>query len=154
MSILYRLHNLRKHHGERTALDLHELEIAKGRVHILQGANGSGKTTLLNILAFLSVPSSGELIFAGRKVDYRQGEVFKLRREVTLLHQAPYLFDSRVYDNISFGLAARGVKGEQQRKLVAEALTMVGLNGFEKRLARELSGGEIQRVAMARALAM
>ncbi|HEY6008301.1 MAG TPA: ABC transporter ATP-binding protein, partial [Geobacteraceae bacterium] len=78
----------------------------------------------------------------------------RLRREVTLLHQAPYLFNTSVRGNIVFGLKARGVTGPEQRRRVEEALELVGLAAFLKRKARELSGGEAQRVALARALAL
>ena len=76
------------------------------------------------------------------------------RRNVTLLHQSPYLFVGSVHDNVAFGLKVRGIPWEEQRRIVDRALDGVGLQGFRDRKARELSGGEAQRVAMARALAL
>ena len=76
------------------------------------------------------------------------------RRKVTLLHQSPYLFEGTVHANVAFGLKARGIPGDERRRAVEKALDIVGLQGFGDRKARELSGGETQRVAMARALVL
>lgn len=154
MDILYRLESLRQTYGPRTVLDIPELSIRTGRLYLLTGANGSGKSTLLSILALLSPPSAGTVTFAGRPVTWNNGSLLAARRRVTLLHQAPYLFNESVRANVAFGLRARGINGGEQRRLVDEALDMVELSGFQKRKARELSGGEVQRVAMARALAI
>jgi len=151
---LYRLRSVTKRYGSNVALDIEELTIGEGRLYTLTGANGAGKSTLLNILAFLSPPTSGEIFYAGRRVDWNHGSVEEYRRKVTLLHQAPYLFGGTVYGNVAFGLKARGIQGEEQRRIVDRALDGVGLQGFRDRVARELSGGEAQRVAMARALAL
>jgi tungstate transport system ATP-binding protein len=151
---LYRLHNLRKCYGPREVLAIGELSIDEGRIYTLTGPNGSGKSTLLNILAFLSPPTDGEIRFAGEAVVWSNDSLLRLRREVTLLHQAPYLFDTSVRANIAFGLKTRRITGQELHSRVDEALELVSLAGFQKRKARELSGGEAQRVAMARALAL
>lgn len=152
MEMLYRLNMIRKSFGARAVLAIEELEIRPGCIHLLEGANGAGKSTLLQILAFLSAPTSGVVEFAGERVEWQDKALLGLRREATLVHQSPYLFDESVSANVSFGLRARRAGGEEQRHRVAEALEMVGLPGFEARRARELSGGEVKRVAMARAL--
>ncbi len=154
MDPLYRLNNLRKSYGPREVLAIKELTIAAGCIYTLTGPNGSGKSTLLNILAFLSPPSDGDIWFLGEPVVWSNDSLLRLRREVTLLHQAPYLFDTTVRANIVFGLKTRGITGQEQHSRVDEALALVDLGGFQKRKARELSGGEAQRVAMARALAL
>ena len=151
---MYRLQSIRKCYGSNVALDIEELTIAEGRLYTLTGANGAGKSTLLSILAFLFPPTSGEIFYAGKRVDRDHGSVEKYRRKVTLLHQSPYLFGGSVDDNVAFGLKVRGIRGEEQRRRIDEALDVVGLRGFRDRKARELSGGEAQRVAMARALAL
>lgn len=151
---MYRLQSIRKCYGSNVALDIEELTIAGGRLYTLTGANGAGKSTLLSILAFLTPPTSGEIFYAGKRVDWSQGSVEEYRRKVTLLHQSPYLFGGSVDDNVAFGLKVRGIPGEEQRRRIDEALDVVGLRGFRDRKARELSGGEAQRVAMARALAL
>ncbi len=154
MAILYQINSIRKSYGNRVALAIDELTILAGRCYTLTGANGAGKSTLLQILAFLSPPSTGDLRFCGEPVSWENGPLLRLRRQVTLLHQAPYLFNTSVYANVAFGLRARGITGPEQHRLVNEALEAVELSGFQKRRARELSGGEVQRVAMARALAL
>ena len=151
---MYRLQSIRKRYGSNVALDIEELTIVEGRLYTLTGANGAGKSTLLSILAFLAPPTSGEIFYAGRRVDWDHGSVEEYRRKVTLLHQSPYLFGGSVHDNVAFGLKVRGIPGEEQRRIVDRALDGVGLQGFRDRKARELSGGEAQRVAMARALAL
>jgi tungstate transport system ATP-binding protein len=151
---MYRLQSIRKRYGSNVALDVEELTIAEGRLYTLTGANGAGKSTLLGILAFLAPPTSGEIFYAGVRVDWNHGSVEEYRRKVTLLHQSPYLFGGSVHDNVAFGLKVRGIPGEERRRIVDRALEGVGLQGFRDRKARELSGGEAQRVAMARALAL
>ena len=151
---MYRLQSIRKRYGSNVALDVEELTIAEGRLYTLTGANGAGKSTLLSILAFLTPPTSGEIFYAGNRVDWNHGSVEEYRRKVTLLHQSPYLFGGSVHDNVAFGLKVRGIPGEEHQRIVDRALDGVGLQGFRDRKARELSGGEAQRVAMARALAL
>jgi len=148
------LHSIRKCYGSIVALDIEEMTIAEGRLYTLTGANGSGKSTLLNLLAFLTPPTSGEIFYAGKRVGRDHGSLEELRKKVTLLHQSPYLFGGTVHDNVAFGLKSRGVRGEELRRTADVALDAVGLRGFRERMARELSGGEAQRVAMARALAL
>ena len=151
---MYRLQSIRKCYGSNVALDIEALTIVGGRLYTLTGGNGAGKSTLLSILAFLAPPTSGEIFYAGKRVDWNHGSVEEYRRKVTLLHQSPYLFGGSVDDNVAFGLKVRGIRGEEQRRRIDEALDVVGLRGFRDRKARELSGGEAQRVAMARALAL
>jgi len=151
---MYRLQSIRKCYGSNVALDIEELTIAEGHLYTLTGPNGAGKSTLLSILAFLAPPTSGEIFYAGKRVDWNHGAVEEYRRKVTLLHQSPYLFGGSVHDNVAFGLKVRGILGAEQRRIVDRALDGVGLQGFRDRKARELSGGEAQRVAMARALAL
>ncbi len=154
MAPLYQLNSIRKSYGDREALAIDRLAIEEGRCYTLTGPNGSGKSTLLQILAFLVPPSAGELIFCGERVAWENSTLLRLRRQVTLLHQAPYLFTTSVQANVAFGLRARRITRAEERRMVDEALEMVQLSGFQKRKARELSGGEAQRVAMARALAL
>jgi len=151
---MYRLNGIRKCYGTKTVLEVESLTIAEGRLYTLTGPNGAGKSTLLSILAFLSPPTEGEVYYAGQRVDWDRESVRDKRRKVTLLHQSPYLFGGTVRANVAFGLKARGIKGDEQRQIVDEALDTVGLRGFGERKARELSGGEAQRVALARALAL
>jgi len=136
-----------------TALREVSLAIPKGVIFGLLGPNGAGKTTLLRILAGLEQPSAGAVTYRGHLVT---PEVIpRLRQEVSLVHQSPLLFDTTVFENLSFGLRIRKIAKAEREQRVTEALAMVGLSQLEKdRRARGLSGGEVQRVAIARALAL
>jgi len=150
----YHLRGIRASYRANLALEVEELTIDSGRLHILAGPNGSGKSTLLNILAFLMKPSDGEVVFAGTQVDWQRKQLASLRKRVTLLHQHSFLFSGTVSANVAFGPRARGMTTKEDvRRAVNESLAMVGLDGFESRDARHLSGGEARRVALARALA-
>jgi len=151
---LYRLRSVTKRYGSNVAVDIDALTIDSGRLYTLTGANGAGKSTLLGILAFLTPPTSGEIFYAGERIDWKSDMVRMRRRKVTLLHQSPYLFGGTVFRNVVYGLKARGIAGDAALRSVDRALETVGLDRFRDRDARELSGGEAQRVAMARALAL
>jgi tungstate transport system ATP-binding protein len=151
---LYRLRSVTMRYGSSVALDIDALTIPAGRLYTLAGANGAGKSTLLGILAFLTPPTAGEIFYAGERIDWKSETARSRRRKVTLVHQSPYLFRGTVYRNVAYGLIARGIAGEAAVQAVERALETVGLDRFTDRDARELSGGEAQRVAMARALAL
>lgn len=150
---LYRLDGVRRLYGDRLALDIPALSLREGALYLLTGPNGSGKSTLLQILAFLLPPSAGVVEYRGKAVAWRESALLSLRREVTLLHQSPYLLDRSVSENVRYGLKVRGTDEGAARRRVVESLEAVGLSGFGARRARQLSGGERQRVAVARALA-
>lgn len=154
MNTLVKLTSIEKRYGRTVALALNQMTIQAGRLYLLTGPNGSGKSTLLNILALLTPPDEGEMYFAGERVTWKGALLTRLRRSITLLHQSPYLFRGTVADNVAFGLSVRGIRGAEAKRLVEEALSTVGLAGFEGRKIGQLSGGEAQRVAMARALAI
>jgi len=151
---LYRLRSVTKRYGSSVAVAIDALTIDSGRLYTLTGANGAGKSTLLGILAFLTPPTTGEIFYAGERVDWKSDIVARRRRKVTLLHQSPYLFVGTVFRNVAYGLKARGIAGDASHRAVTRVLETVGLERFRDRDARELSGGEAQRVAMARALAL
>lgn len=154
MKPLYRLEAVRIEHAGKPVLSVPRLEIHEARVYTLVGPNGSGKSTLLSVLAFLRAPASGTVAYDGAPVHWRAADLVRLRREAVLLHQAPYLFHGTVADNVGFGLRVRGVRGAELSRRVSAALAAVGLSGFGERKARQLSGGEAQRVAVARVLAL
>lgn len=141
-----------EHRQGRFTLAVERLDLQGGCIYVLAGPNGAGKSTLLRLLALLEAPQRGELRFAGQPV--ARSTRSKLRRQVTLVQQSPYLFAGTVEQNLQFGLGLRGIRGEERQRRVNAALAAVGLAGFAGRSVRELSGGEIQRVALARALAL
>jgi tungstate transport system ATP-binding protein len=150
---MYRLESVQVRYGSRLALDVGDLDISAGCLHILMGPNGSGKSTLLSVLALLRKPDGGRVAFNGEPVNWTGNELGAMRRQVTLVHQHSYLFSGTVMANVGFGLRLRGAKKEEIRGSVERTLALVGLAGFETRDAAHLSGGEARRVALARALA-
>lgn len=149
----YHLKQIRAFYRESLALEVDELTLASGCLHLLTGPNGSGKSTLLGILAFLMKPNYGRVEFAGTEIDWQRKQLGGLRKRVTLLHQHSFLFSGTVGANVAFGPKVRGMSKEEVQRAVTESLAMVGLEGFESRMSRRLSGGEARRVALARALA-
>ena len=134
-------------YGETPALRKVNLAVEKGEVTALIGANGSGKTTLLKIMSGLEAPSEGSILLQGEPADCKT-----LRKISTMVFQKTTVFNMSVYDNVAYGLKARGIGRHEIDSKVSKALKLVGLEGFEKRRARKLSGGEQQRVSLARAL--
>ncbi len=100
-------------------------------------------------------PDEGQIFFKGKDLrQFSNKDMLRIKRQITLVHQKPFLFHTTVYNNIAYGLRIRGLTDREQEKRVKKALQMVGLSGFEKRDAYQLSGGEAQRVVIARALAI
>lgn len=151
--MVFGVKNLTKVYEDRKVLDIPELQIEKGKVYGLLGPNGSGKTTLLEILSFLMEPTTGEIAYNAKKVDFSRSYLQELRREVAMVEQQPILFTTSVYKNVEFGLRIRKVAKERRMQTVYEVLDLVGMRDFAQASAHKLSGGETQRVAIARALA-
>ncbi len=142
--------DIHKHHGERTILAVKVLHLRPGEIIHLSGRNGAGKTTLLKIIAGLQAPDRA-LIGEGNARITWQRAVTRLRRQVVYLHQRPFMFDASVADNLGYGLRATGVARHAIGARVREALDKAGLACMAQRRARTLSGGEQQRLALARA---
>jgi NitT/TauT family transport system ATP-binding protein len=134
--------------GEQTVLEGVSLSIAPGEVVALLGRSGSGKSTLLRILAGLIQPSGGRVLVKGSLLEGPNPSVAMVFQSFALL---PWL---TVQENAELGLYARGVEKGICEKQAAEALSMVGLEGFEGAYPKELSGGMRQRVGFARAFVM
>lgn len=152
MSLLLKLNNITKNYGEITALDGISLNVNRGETLGIVGPNGSGKTTLLKIMAAIEAPTSGEYYFKDIKVD--ESNLRKVRLKSTMVFQRTVLFHASVYKNVEYGLKLRKLPRSEISRKVKEALRLVGLQGYERRSARSLSGGEQQRVSLARALAL
>jgi tungstate transport system ATP-binding protein len=152
--MMFELKNIIKTYGDRRVLEISSLSIAEKKITALVGPNGAGKSTLLRILAFLQRPESGRISFQGKEVSYSRSELREIRLKVTLVEQNPFIFRGTVFSNIAYGLRVRGVPRADWNPMVEEAQKRVGLKGFAAREARGLSGGEIQRLALARALVL
>lgn len=151
MSDLYELVDVIQRYAGRVVLDIDRLTIPAGAILGLAGPNGGGKSTLLRLLAFLESPASGEVRYLGRPT---LGREYELRGEVTYFPQEPYLLKRSVRANVGYGLSVR--RAPDIRERVDEALAMVGLDPgrFAARSWRQLSGGEVKRVALAARLAL
>lgn len=152
MKPILSIRNIQKSYNGHVVLDIEELDFLPRRIYSLVGPNGCGKSTLLQVLAMLMKPTAGRLLFQDQPIPWKRRALQKIRRQVTLVHQSPYLFHRNVRYNLAYGLKLRGIHGDEQHQRIHEALDLVGLAGFGRRNARELSGGEQQRVAIARAL--
>jgi len=133
-------------------LDLDAFAVPPGALIGIVGHNGSGKSTLLRLLALLERPMEGEVRFEGKPVTPREARA--LRRRVTLVEQRPVLFRGTVRANLEYGLRVRGTRGTEARRVVETAAERLGVQGLLDRARHELSDGEVQRVAVARALAI
>lgn len=135
--------------GVRVLSDV-DLQVKEGEVLVILGPNGAGKTTLLKIIAGLLRPEKGELVYRGKKVEGVDLQSYK--RRVTMVFQHPVRFNTTVYKNVAYGLKVRGFSDHEIKKRVLEMLEVVGLEKLRERNARTLSGGELQKLALARAL--
>ncbi|MBI4613438.1 MAG: ABC transporter ATP-binding protein [Planctomycetes bacterium] len=134
-----------------------DLEVASGEMTLVMGPSGSGKTTLLSILGLLLAPTEGRLSLAGEKVgDLPESRRAALRRRhVAFVFQHFNLLESlTACENVRVGLVHAGLSGRKADRRSREILGSLGLSGKEDSLPRELSGGEMQRVGIARAIAM
>jgi ABC-type Fe3+/spermidine/putrescine transport system ATPase subunit len=125
------------------------LQIARGEFLAVLGPSGCGKTTLLRVIAGLLRPISGDVLFCGEIVM----DVPTALRGTAAVFQKPLLFPHlTVAENVGFGLKMRNVAKAEIKQRVAEALSLVELDGYQNRRPKELSGGQEQRVALARAV--
>ena len=130
---------------DATILDRISLELAPGAPTALIGPNGAGKTTLLRLAMGLMPPSRGRVSWGGRE------HVATAQRAIVF--QRPVMLRRSVAGNLRYALAAAGVPRAERAARLGELLALVGLAGLGERPARKLSGGEQQRLALARALA-
>jgi len=152
---LLEVRSLSKSIGPVEILSKINLTVERGEILGLIGPTGSGKTTLLRLVNLLDEPSSGRILFKGREVSGRpEKEQLCARRKMAMVFQKPVMFKASVEENVSYGLRVRGSVDATVREKVEEALAAVGLSGYEGRDANTLSGGETQRIALARALVL
>lgn len=135
--------------GSLVLKDIH-LSLAQGTKLSVLGPSGSGKTTLLRIIAGLEKPDAGRVIFKGQPIN----NIAVHKRNFGMMFQDFALFPHlNVFDNIAFGLKMKGMDKAEIEPAVQDVLAMTGMEDFKTRRIDELSGGEKQRVALARTLA-
>lgn len=144
------LRGVSKRYGDTVALDRVDLTVEHREVVAILGPSGCGKTTLLRVVAGLERPDSGEVLWDGEKITHLAPH----ERHFGLMFQHFALFPHRtVAENVAFGLRMQNLSQDEIRRRVTEALEWVAMDGYERRSIEGLSGGEQQRVALARTLA-
>jgi sulfate transport system ATP-binding protein len=140
-----------KRFGDFVALDDVSLTVGDGALTALLGPSGSGKSTLLRIIAGLEAPDTGEVVIAGQ--DVTQAPARTRGVGFVVQHDAPFKHMT-VHNNVAFGLSVRKRPKDEIRARVEELLGLVRLDGLAHRYPSQLSGGQLQRMALARALAV
>lgn len=137
-------------YDSREVLRMDRLEIDSQGIFAVVGANGAGKSTLLTLLAFLLSPSKGRFRFFGQPASGRS--IGRFRRQVGWAPQNPYLLRGTVLDNVALPLKLRGVPAGERLRCASAVLEKVGLDRLSAQSVGALSGGEMQKVALARSL--
>ncbi|MFC2043749.1 ABC transporter ATP-binding protein [Chloroflexota bacterium] len=150
---LIKIVDLCRRYDKRDILKNINLTIERGEVFSLIGPTGAGKTTLLRLIDFLDSPTSGTIYFNGTDVIQSGKPLFEIRRQMAFVLQKPVVFNMSVYDNIACSLKWRGVEKSKTREIISTTLDMIGISALRDRNAKTLSGGEVQRIAIGRAIA-
>ncbi len=147
---------VRHRYDGRLVLDLERFTVPPGAAIAIVGPNGSGKSTLLRLLALLERPTEGTVLWDGAVASARDAPRARaaVRRRVTLVEQRPVLFRGTVRENVEFGLRVRGAGRAALRRVTDAVAARLGITPLLDRRRHELSDGEVQRVAVARALAV
>jgi tungstate transport system ATP-binding protein len=151
------LRDARHRYAERLVLDVDRFEVPPGALIAIVGPNGSGKSTLLRLLALLERPTEGAVLIDGTVVSGGPSGVrpdASTRRRVTLVEQRPILLRGTVRDNIGYGLQVRGTGRAAVSRAVDDVAARLAITPLLGRRRHELSDGEVQRIAVARALAI
>ncbi len=138
------------------ALEKVNFNVDEGKIVALLGPNGAGKSTLFLHFNGILRPSSGSVDIDGEIVSYDKKDLMRIRQKVGIVFQNPddQLFAPTVLEDVAFGPMNMGLPKEEVEKRVKEALSRVGMEGFEKKPPHHLSGGQKKRVAIAGILAM
>lgn len=152
MTALLELEGVRLSVQGRILLDVDRLEVHEGELLVVLGPTGAGKSTLLRVMNRLQKPDEGILRWRGESVSWPAP--LPVRRRIAMAFQDPLLFSGTVADNVGYGLRIRKLPTGEIRTRTGELLEMMGLAGLAERRADRLSGGEAQRTALARALAV
>lgn len=144
--------NLRLAKNKQEIFKVENFSLKKGEIIGLIGPNGAGKTSLLLTLALLQNPSEGTIFFKGNKVT--KDKIIFLRRQMAVVFQEPLLFSATVKQNVMIGLKIRGVAKKEAEKRADYWMSRLAIKHLAARAARDLSGGEAQRVNLTRAMVL
>ncbi len=150
MEYAYHLKDIKYAYGKTLALCLPELNILAGKITALIGPNGCGKSTLLNLLAFVEQKQQGQ-IKCFSEISNKQN-LHSLTKRVALLPQKPYMLIGSVLNNLDLALQFRGIKKGDRVDLINATLEKLNITHLSLKQAKTLSGGELQKVALARAI--
>ena len=156
MDTMIKVKNLHKTFGTNQVLKGINTEIKKGEVVVVIGPSGSGKSTFLRCLNLLEEPTSGNIYFKGTDIIDKKNDIYQMREKLGMVFQNFNLFPNlTVMDNITLSpIKVKKMSKEDARKIGEKLLTDVGLPDKAKAYPQSLSGGQMQRIAIARALAM
>ena len=149
MAAVIEIGGLTKSWRGRPLLRISQLVLDAGSSYVLSGDNGAGKSTLLRILAGLEPAQVESFTFEGRAMQLDRLPAL-VRRQIGFVHQHPYMFSRSALANVEYGLRVRGMPRNGRARLAHEALAWAGMAEFASAPAQRLSGGEQQRVALAR----
>ena len=150
MNPLLSIERLQKQFGARALLDIHNLVIERASAYVLTGSNGSGKSTLLRILSGLESADVARMQYMGTDCVLSPYPL-RLRQTVVYVHQHPVMFSGSVAANIGYGLKARGMSAAEMTDRIEHAMDWAGVLHLRQSNCATLSGGEKQRIALARA---
>lgn len=139
--------NLLKKYDQKTVLDISHLHFKKGTIIGLLGDNGAGKSTLLKIISGIDKTYEGEILYDGKPLKPYH------TKEIGMVSQSPYLFKRSVYENIEYPLKIRKIAKNVRQQKVEKLISTMNLEAIRDQRADTLSGGEAQKVALARVLA-
>ncbi|MCJ7584151.1 MAG: ABC transporter ATP-binding protein [Anaerolineales bacterium] len=152
MSDLLAIRDLLVCREKQTVLEIDRLSVKKGEVLAVIGPNGAGKSTLLLTLSRLIRPARGEITFGDQPLEAQND--LEYRRRIGLVLQEPLLLNTSVFENVAAGLRFRHLPKEEITRRVDAWLARLGISHLRDRPAAKLSGGEAQRVSLARAFAI
>lgn len=150
---LLSLRDVEHAYGGRRVLAIREFDLERHSVAAIVGPNGAGKSTLLRLLACVEAPDQGTVSLDGEPLR-TAADRRRARQRITLVEQRPLLFAGSVRDNLAYALSLHGIRGPDAATRIARALDRSAVNDLGSRDARALSEGELQKVAVARALAL
>lgn len=154
LNIMIHFHDVSKHYNNQTAIRKITFSIEKGEMVFLTGPSGSGKTTLLKLTYLAEKPDEGNISVAGWEINkLKESKIPLLRRSIGVVFQDfRLLYNRDVFENVGLALRIRGVGDKELKTRVFDALKLVNLRHRSDSYPGSLSGGEQQKVAIARAI--
>ena len=150
MNFAYQIENIGFRYQKKLAVSIDKCNIHAGKITAILGNNGAGKTSLLNLLAFIKRPDTGNILFFDKKI--KKELYISLRKNIGYVQQSPYLFNYTVIENIELPLKLRNIRKNIRKKRAMQVMEQLEITNLAKKNAHELSGGEIQKTAIACAM--